>query len=112
MELILVPGDVSRLQSRDTVFRRYLKYAAIERRLFLSKINQLNGDAPVPSRRRTDQAAKIDIKLFHLTAHPAFGQSHKLVDPINRNVHATNANVGVERSLGLVQHDRAGNIPV
>ncbi len=76
------------------------------------KINQLNREAPVPSRRRTDQAAKIDIKLFHLTAHPAFGQSHELVDRINRNVHATKTNVGVERSLHLVQRDRAGNIPV
>src|SRR5438132_535589 len=110
MELILVPGDVSRLQSRNTAFRRDLKYSAIERRLFLVKISEFNGEASVPSRRRAEQAAEIDIKFFHLTAHPAFGQGHELVNRINRNLDAANANIGVERSLRLVQQNRAGNI--
>src|SRR2546428_2768508 len=110
MELILVPGDVSRLQSRNTAFRRNLKYSAIEHRLFLVKISEFNSEASVPSRRRAEQAAEIDIKFFHLTAHPAFGQGHELVNRINGNVDAANANIGVERSLRLVQQDRAGNI--
>src|SRR6266446_6716148 len=110
MELILVPGDVSRLHSRNTAFRRNLKYSTIERRLLLVKIIEFNGEASVPSRRRADQAAKIDIKLFHLTAHPAFGQGHELVNRVNGNLDAANANIGVERSLRLVQQDRAGNI--
>src|SRR5205085_3501020 len=110
MELIFVPSEISRLQSRDTAFRCYLKYSAIESRLFLVKISELRGDAPVPSRRRTEQAAKIDIHLFHPPAHPAFGQSRELVDRINRNSHGANAHIGVERSLRLMQHGRARNI--
>src|SRR3982074_187036 len=110
MELILVLGDISRLQSRDTVLRRDLKYSAIERCLFLVKISEFNGQVSVPSRRRTEQAAKIDIYLFDPTAHPAFGQGREFVDRINRNLRAANANISVERSLRLVQHDRTGHI--
>src|SRR5438552_17729834 len=110
MELILVPGDVSRLQSRNTAFRRDLKYPAIERRLFLAKISEFNGEASVPSRRRAEQGAEIDIKFFHLTAHPAFGHGHELVNRINRKLDAANANIDVERSLSLATEDRSGNI--
>src|SRR5437588_12836264 len=96
MELIFVPSEISRLQGRDTAFRCDLKYSAIESRLFLVKISELRGDAPVPSRRRTEQAAKIDIHLFHPTAHPAFGQSRELVDRINRYIHGASANVRIQ----------------
>ncbi len=58
MELILVPGDVSRLQSRNTAFRRNLKYSAIERRLLLVKISEFNGEA-LMARMRTLVSSEV-----------------------------------------------------
>ena len=96
MNLILILGNVGRLQSRDTLFRRNLKCSTIKRRLLLPKIANLSGQISVPSRWRTEQPAKIDIELFKRAAHPAFGKRHEFIDRIKRNLFAANAHVGVE----------------